>query len=520
MPLSLTNLCDAMRSPDAVQIGDAEFAALRRMIYQQAGISLSESKRALVCSRLAKRLRDLKLTTHAEYLHYLEHRDRDGVERQEMINCLTTNKTDFFREPHHFDFLREVVFPELAERASRGEPRRLRIWSAACSMGDEPYSLAMEAKEFPAFARGWDIRILASDISTRVLRTAESGIYPLEKIEPVAADRRKKYFLRGSGKYAGLCQVRPELKRLITFRQINLSTELRSILTSMDVIFCRNVIIYFDLPTQQKVLRSVAERLHGGGYLMLGHSESPQWLAEILSPLGGTIYQKPQVRARSGTTISAARPSGAALLTRGRTEQSPPPAKSRAAIGSEQPEGALPRRTIVAGETCASRDPLEIYTLLGSCVAACLYDPVARIGGMNHFLLPGHNLPVAVSTRYGVHAMELLINGIMKLGGDRRRLVAKVFGGANVLGFLKPTFNVGALNIEFIRKFLDTDGIPIVGQRLGGGQPLRVHFHTATGKALVKALPATRTLSRSEMLLEERIADRLLHPTTDNITLF
>jgi chemotaxis protein methyltransferase CheR len=519
MPDSLTSALARIQLPASYQISDSEFTAIRDRIYREAGISLSESKRALVCSRLVKRLRELGLTNYAEYHDYLEFRDPDGAERQEMINCLTTNKTDFFREPHHFAFLRETVFPEVVKRAARGEPRKLRIWSAACSMGDEPYSIAMEAMDYPGFARGWDIRILASDISTRVLRTAQLGAYPLERIAPVATERRQKYFLKGTGKLNGLCQVRPEVKRLIAFRQVNLVEGPWPIRTNFDIIFCRNVIIYFDQPTQRSVLQKLAERLHGGGYLMLGHSESPYWLAEVLSPLGQTMYRKPRegkIPVVSVRPSLSQRPLPAHDLLGNRRALKASPARALA----ESCSRPMLRQTIVAGETCASRGALEICTLLGSCIAACLYDPLAHIGGMNHFMLPGHDLIPSASARYGIHAMELLINGIMRLGGDRRRLQAKVFGGANVLSFSESTSNVGSLNIEFVRSFLNTDRIPIVSERLGGDRPVQVQFHTATGRAFVRVVQATRGLSQSEMLFAKRAADRLVHPSPDNITLY
>jgi chemotaxis protein methyltransferase CheR len=513
MPHSLTAVLEIMQLPASYQISDAEFASIRELIYREAGISLSASKRALVCSRLAKRLRELGLATHAEYLDYLENRDPTGAERQEMINCLTTNKTDFFREPHHFDFLREVVFPHLEERAAQGGPRQLRIWSAACSMGDEPYSIAMEAMEYPGFARGWDIRILASDISTRVLRTAQLGVYPLERIAPITVDRRNKYFLRGSGRLKGFCRVRPELKRLIAFRQLNLMDGSWPIQTDFDVIFCRNVIIYFDEPTQRDVLEKLSRRLRRGGHLILGHSESPHWLSEMLSPLGQTIYRNPadEKRAVTSSRRAPARDSigefHSLKANRPRTRVEPQSATSQC-------------RTILAGETCFSRDAVEIRTLLGSCIAACLYDPVTRIGGMNHFMLPGRDRLPGVSARYGIHAMELLINGIMKLGGDRGRLQAKVFGGANVLSFSKSADNIGSLNIEFVRAFLKTDGIPIIAEKLGGNRPVQVCFHTATGRAFVKVIQAPRSFARSEVLLAQSAAARVLQPLPENVTLF
>ena len=158
----------------AYNISDKEFNAIRSLLYEEAGISLGEGKRSLVCSRLAKRLRELKLSSYDNYLNYLATRDPQGVERQVMINCLTTNKTDFFREPHHFAYLRDVVFPRVKQRAAQGGPRRLRIWSAGCSMGDEPYTIALTILEHFGSRHGWDIRILASDINTEVLDPRET----------------------------------------------------------------------------------------------------------------------------------------------------------------------------------------------------------------------------------------------------------------------------------------------------------------------------------------------------------
>lgn len=506
---SAPRLLSAASISGVSSITDEEFQAVRELIYQEAGISMSDAKRALVCSRLAKRLRQLKLRSHTEYLEYIAHHDPNGVERQLMVNSLTTNKTDFFREPHHFDFLRNVVFPEVKRRATLGKPRRLRIWSAGCSMGDEPYTIAMTILEHFGSLRGWDVRILASDINTEVLRTAEQGIYPLDRIDVLDDELKSRYFLRGTGRWDGFCQARPELRRLVTFRRLNFMDHPWPIHTRFDVIFCRNVIIYFNAQTQRQLLPRFAEYLTDGGYLMLGHSENLHWLSQLFMPRGNTVYQR-----RIGASLAKA-------------EDVPPAGGQRAPLASVQHPGrrlradhGVCRHEIIAGEYHASREPLEICTVLGSCVGACLFDPVAEIGGMTHFMLPFHATDATVSARYGIHAMELLINEIMKLGGDRRRLQAKVFGGANVLRCGGKSMDVGQRNVAFIRRFLQTEKIPIVAERLGGESPMRVHFSTHTGKALVKVLENSGNVVERETRYSQQTAAQIEKPFHETVTLF
>ena len=494
---------------ESQRIPDRDFNAIRTMIYQEAGISLSDGKRALVCSRLAKRLRHLNLRNHAEYLDYLATRDPEGAERQVMINCLTTNKTDFFREAHHFTFLRERVFPRIERAAAQGGPRRLRIWSAACSTGEEPYSAAMTILEHFGSLRGWDVHVLASDINTEVLQKAAEGVYALEQIDGLEDRIQRKYFLRGAGRRAGFCLVRPEVRRLVSFRQINFMDQRWPLKTRFDVIFCRNAIIYFDAPTQEQLLPRLVGQLTDNGYLMLGHSENLHWLADLLAPLGNTVYQR-----RPGICPPVGDDSNPAAT----------PPRTAAAPDAARQCGITPAKTrrheIIAGEFFAARQPTVVSTILGSCVAACLFDPAARIGGLNHFMLPCHASDLAVSARYGVHAMELLINEIMKLGGDRRRMRAKVFGGANVFRFADSPWNVGRCNAEFVRNFLETEKIPIVAERMGGEEPLRIHFVTATGKAFVKTIANSKSILERETLLVRQASEQLNHPTPDRITLF
>ncbi len=204
-----------------VALSVADFHRFRKLIYEKAGISLCDSKHTLVQSRLARRLRDLSFDNYNDYYKFLVDPIEGADEFENFINCLTTNKTEFFRESHHFDFLREKLFPQLVQRAARGEPKRLRIWSAACSTGQEPYTLALTAREFFRSMPDWDIRILASDIDTQVLQTASEGIYPAELLDDVPPQYRKRYFHRLSRDPDGPVQVSDELKQLITFRQIN-----------------------------------------------------------------------------------------------------------------------------------------------------------------------------------------------------------------------------------------------------------------------------------------------------------
>ncbi|MAT69814.1 MAG: hypothetical protein CMJ58_09845 [Planctomycetaceae bacterium] len=498
----MTALLTAIAVPDSVC--DAEFNALRNLLYRETGVSLSDAKRALVSSRLARRLRQLNLRTFGEYVGYLRDRDPSGAELQTLVNCLTTNKTDFLREPHHFGFLREVVVPDARRRAAQGEPRRLRIWSAACSQGDEPYSIAMALLESLPSAEAWDVKILASDVNTDVLATAQAGEYPPEKLAPLPDAWRNKYFIRRGGAPGHTYRVRPEVQSLIAFRRINLMEPWPHQAT-FDAIFCRNVLIYFDQTTQERLVQRLGGRLREHGLLMLGHSESSPWLAELFDPLGKTVYRR-----------RPAKPGPSRLLTAAQER----PRSSTAAAGASTHTPALPLnriagapaigppRNILAGQTCVLAEPGEITTILGSCVAVCLYDPQSGVGGMNHFMLPAQPVDAGASARYGVHAMELLITGIMKRGGERGRLQAKAFGGANLLQLqlTHDSCQIGRQNVAFVKKFLADEQIPLVAEKLGGGQPLRIRFQPQTGRVLVKTLSRAADLVSRERIYRSKSA--------------
>lgn len=266
-------------------ITQEEFDRFRSLIYRASGIHLGEGKRSLLVSRLAKRLRALGLTTFGEYYEQVTQAG-GGDECTLMLDCISTNKTDFFREPGHFDFLRQRVLPALSSS------RCLRIWSSACSSGEEPYSIAMTVMDGVDMPGRWDCRILASDLSTRVLAQASAGVYDEQRVGELPPELVRRHFLRGRGRQAGTIKVKPHLADWIIFRRINLMDERFPIRTPLDVIFCRNVMIYFDRPTQQQLVARLHRYLKPGGYLFIGHSESLQWVEHPFRLVAPTIYQK------------------------------------------------------------------------------------------------------------------------------------------------------------------------------------------------------------------------------------
>lgn len=271
-------------------ITDEELHLFQDLVRREAGISLADSKRQLLVARLSRRLRALGLHTFTEYHAYLMKPETGGDERLRMLDCITTNKTDFFREKHHFDYLRDTVLPQIARRSTHGGLKRLRIWSAACSTGEEPYSIAITLRSVLGNAAGWDIRILASDLDTTVLATAEKGIYAAERIQALPDAVKHAHFLRGKGPSEGFVRVRPELQQMITFRRINLIEPSWPIRSQFDVIFCRNVVIYFNRETQKTLFTRMSHQIRPEGVLFVGHSENLFWMRDVFEVLQPTIY--------------------------------------------------------------------------------------------------------------------------------------------------------------------------------------------------------------------------------------
>jgi chemotaxis protein methyltransferase CheR len=269
------------------ELTDRDYEFLRDLVGKQTGIVLGGHKRQLVYGRLARRLRELGLATFAQYCNYVQQNHES--ELTELVNAITTNLTSFFRENHHFEHLADAALTDiLARNASR---RRLRIWSAGCSTGEEPYSIAMTlAETIPDIAR-WDVRVLATDIDSQVLAKAASGVYPEDRVKDIAPQRMRRWFRRGSGPRAGQVKITEEIQSLISFRQLNLM-EQWPMQGPFDIIFCRNVVIYFDKETQKKLFNRYADILVPEGYLYVGHSESLFKTCDRFRLIGRTIYQK------------------------------------------------------------------------------------------------------------------------------------------------------------------------------------------------------------------------------------
>ena len=261
------------------------FKRFRALVYRECGINLTDHKRAMFSSRLQKRLSHLGLTSFQDYYDLVVGGHSDA-ELTTMLDYISTNQTEFFREPHHFMFLRERVVPELAA------DKTIRIWSTACSSGEEPYSIAMTLSDTIASPSTWNCRILASDISTRMLAKAATGQYSHEKINSLSSDLVRRHFLLGKGNHRELVKIKPHIANMAVFRRINLMDDRYPIKSLLDVIFCRNVMIYFDRETQAKVLARLSRYLKPGGYLFIGHSETMQGISDAFHYVAPTIYRK------------------------------------------------------------------------------------------------------------------------------------------------------------------------------------------------------------------------------------
>lgn len=273
-----------MSSSTAIALSDREFAQFRQLIHEIAGISLSEAKKPLVAGRLNKRVREFELTSYGEYFRKLS---QNPAELQTCVDLLTTNETYFFREPKHFDFLRE----KLAQPGLIPSGRPLRIWSGACSSGEEPYSIALLLADVLG-DRPWEI--LASDISQRVLDQARTGVYRLEDSEDIPRQMLVRHCYKGVGANDGRLLISPALRKRVRFEQINLNNPLPEV-GQFDVIFLRNVMIYFDGDTKRQVVKRLVSRLKPGGYFLISHSESLNGVDDTLKVVKPSIYRKPDV---------------------------------------------------------------------------------------------------------------------------------------------------------------------------------------------------------------------------------
>jgi chemotaxis protein methyltransferase CheR len=272
-----------------------EFQLFQGLIYQEAGIHLSDVKQALLVGRLSRRIRDLGLNSFEDYYHRIVD-ERDAAERVELINNICTHETHFFREPRQFEYLEETLAPRWrAEGDGGARPKRIRAWSAGCSSGEEPFSLAMSLlTHFPPQA-GWCIDILATDVSTRVLERARAAVWPIDKSEEIPLHYRSRFMLRGTGEHHQRMKAGPEIRAVVQFRQLNLNAESYGLGEAFDLIFCRNVLIYFNAASKARVVQQLLAHLRPGGLLFLGHAESLNGMRDQPRTVVPTVYLRDPV---------------------------------------------------------------------------------------------------------------------------------------------------------------------------------------------------------------------------------
>lgn len=271
---------------------EPEFQRFSSFIFDNVGIKMPPAKKTMLEARLQKRLKALAIASFEEYADYVFSAHGRDSELVHLIDVVTTNKTDFFREAAHFEFMVKTALPSILakERDLLRDP--VKIWSAGCSTGEEPYTLSMVLSEFAVSRPDFKVAITASDICTEVLKVAKKAIYPEERTDTIPLNLKKKYLLRSRDKTKGLVRITPKLRSMVTFRRINFMDDDLGITEKMDIIFCRNVVIYFDKPTQQVLMRKFHRQLRTGGYLFIGHSETLSGLDVNFRSVASTVYRK------------------------------------------------------------------------------------------------------------------------------------------------------------------------------------------------------------------------------------
>ena len=278
----LNDIYKAELSPD-------DFNKLSSFIYNESGIKMPPIKRIMLQSRLQKRLKELKMTSFKEYCNYIFSKEGLNNEIIHMLDVVSTNKTDFFREPVHFDFLTSTVLPELV---SASKHRNIKIWSAGCSSGEEPYTIAIVLFEFMEKNPTLDFSILGTDISTKILQKAIDAVYKDERVQGIPLELKRKYFLRSKDRENPSVKMSAQLRNKVRFDRLNFMDNSYGIYESFDIVFCRNVLIYFDRETQEKVINKICTKINTGGYFFLGHSESIMNMNLPLQQIKPTIFQK------------------------------------------------------------------------------------------------------------------------------------------------------------------------------------------------------------------------------------
>jgi chemotaxis protein methyltransferase CheR len=273
-----------------IKMTDEDFARLSSFVYEELGIKMPYPKKIMLQSRLQKRLADLRIGSFKEYLDFVFSREGQGDEIIKMIDLITTNKTDFFRESAHFDYLTDVALPEMC--SAKPAKKIIRIWSAGCSSGEEPYTIAIIMKEFLLKYPDFDFEIYATDISMRILQKAATAIYPEDRVSEIPLALKRKYFLKSKDQTNKTVRLIPEIRSKVSFHRLNFMDTHYSVEKEFDIVFCRNVLIYFDRETQQQVVTKLASKLRYDGYFFLGHSESITNLNVPLRQIKPTVFRK------------------------------------------------------------------------------------------------------------------------------------------------------------------------------------------------------------------------------------
>ena len=285
--------------PGIRPLTDREFTAFQALIYQDAGIYLSDVKKALLVGRLSRRIRELGLDSFGAYYDHVVD-PRNPTERVELINAICTHETHFFREPRQFEYLEQVILPRWRAAAETGQrPKRVRAWSAGCSSGEEPFSIAMSLLSLCPPSQGWTVEVLATDVSTRVLERARAAVWPIARSAQIPPAYLKRFMLRGKGEHFEEMKAGPEIRAAVRFSQLNLNTGPYSIAGDFDLIFCRNVLIYFNAASKERAVRQLLARLVPDGYLFLGHAETLNGLVEQPVPSAAPRAAIPTVYTRS-----------------------------------------------------------------------------------------------------------------------------------------------------------------------------------------------------------------------------
>jgi len=286
----MTDTRDSIVGHGVHHLTQHEFNQMTKLVYSACGINLVQSKKVMLESRLSKRLRALGMASFKQYIEYLTSPEGMDNELVHMIDVVTTNKTDFFREPHHFDFLTETLLPRFHRH--NGDRRPFRIWSSACSSGEEPYTMAMVLQDFAVQHAGFSFTVTASDISTHVLQKASAAIYNDSQVVGIPMPVKKRYFLKSKNQEKPTVRLTPEIRNKVNFIRLNLIESSFKAVEEQDVIFCRNVLIYFDRKTQIEVVRKLMRQLKPGGHLFIGHSESLHQFDLNLHQIKPTIFTK------------------------------------------------------------------------------------------------------------------------------------------------------------------------------------------------------------------------------------